>query len=223
MTFLKPDRTVKTVYIHCSASDRPEHDDVSVIRSWHMAKGWNDVGYHFFIKKNGQVQPGRDLEKVPAAQEGHNTGSIAICCHGLEKAKFTDQQYAALYNLCHEINEAYEGSVTFHGHCEVSPKSCPVFDYKNILQLDSHGYMGKGGLPLISHERFLSLPMDLPTLGVGATSMAVAVVQTMLEMREVDGIFGRDTAAAVEQFQRRIGLPPDGIVNRATWDALASQ
>ncbi len=139
--FTPPKRLVTAVFLHCSASDNPDHDDVSVIRQWHLANGWSDVGYHFFIKKDGTIQPGRDLERIPAAQAPHNLGTIAMCAHGLAKENFTDVQLAAVKGLCDAINRAYEGRVTFHGHCEVANKACPVFDYRALLGLDAKGNM----------------------------------------------------------------------------------
>lgn len=142
MTFSKPRRAVSRVFIHCSASDHAHHDDVSVIKDWHVrGRGWSDVGYHYFITKAGVVQAGRPLEQVPAAQSSHNTGTIAICLHGLEERNFTQAQFKALRNLCSEINEAYDGNVTFHGHNEVAAKACPVFDYRAVLRLDRQGYL----------------------------------------------------------------------------------
>ncbi len=35
-----------------------------------------------------------------------------------------------------------------------------------------------------------------------------------------DGLFGSRTTAAVEEFQRDAGLPVNGVVDRATWDAI---
>lgn len=144
----KPVRTVNKVYIHCSASDNPKHDDIAVIRRWHMSpsvsdpsKPWADVGYHFFIRKDGKIQYGRSLEKTPAAQSGHNKGTIAICCHGLKKELFTSIQLKALQLLCQEIDLAYNRHITFHGHCEVAAKTCPVLDYKHLLNLDMLGHM----------------------------------------------------------------------------------
>lgn len=141
MLYRKPNRYISRVFIHCSASDYGSHDDVSVIRKWHLARGWSDVGYHFFITKNGVIQNGRNLERTPAAQRGNNTGTIAICCHGLRIEKFTIGQELALWDLCKSIYLSYSGNVSFHGHCEVSTKSCPVFSYKDWLKLDQFGRM----------------------------------------------------------------------------------
>lgn len=41
-----------------------------------------------------------------------------------------------------------------------------------------------------------------------------------VELSRVDGLFGPITEASVEFFQRREGLPADGIVGEATWNAL---
>lgn len=136
-------RAVNKVFIHCSASDNKNHDDISVIKQWHLERGFNDVGYHFFIKKDGEIQKGRPLEKTPAAQKGHNTGSIAVCLSGLDQ--FTQKQFDALRRLCERFDDEY--TVTFHGHREVSNKLCPNFEYKSVLRLDSDGRMIRPPLP----------------------------------------------------------------------------
>ena len=145
--FKKPKRQIDTVFLHCSASDRPEHDSIQVIKKWHtdpkpQGKGWSDVGYHYFIRKDGTIERGRSLEKIPAAQKGYNSGSIAICAHGLDIDKFTEVQLEAVKDLCKTINLAYGNYLRFRGHCEVnSNKTCPVFDYKELLNLDENGKM----------------------------------------------------------------------------------
>lgn len=139
--FEKPARSITRIFIHCSANDSPKNDDVSVMDRWHKARGWSGVGYHFYIKKDGEVQIGRDIEKSPAAQKGNNTGTIAICLGGLKLDLFTDAQFSSLKSMCHSMNGAFNGKVTFHGHNEVSSKSCPVFNYRKILGLDKNGYM----------------------------------------------------------------------------------
>lgn len=67
-------------------------------------------------------------------------------------------------------------------------------------------------------------------LSAGSSGTAVRQVQYWLNtvrgyieglpLLEVDGIFGQATAAAVRTFQAWAGLTTDGIVGRATWNAL---
>ena len=142
--FFPPKRPINKVFIHCSASDNPAHDNIEIIRQWHYARGFNDVGYHYYINKNGVVYDGRDVELAPAAQSGFNRGTIAICVGGLES--FTPESLEVLKDACIEIRDTYKRKghvVTFHGHNEVNPhKTCPVFDYKEILKLDKQGNLG---------------------------------------------------------------------------------
>lgn len=130
--FIKPRRKVTKVFIHCSASDNLKHDNVATIERWHKERGFDGIGYHFYIDKLGQRFKGRDIEKTPSAQKGHNTGSIAICLGGLDN--FTELQKGSFKDFCLQIKKALP-NITFHGHCEVSPKSCPNFDYKTLLNL----------------------------------------------------------------------------------------
>lgn len=144
MQFDPPERPVDRVFLHCSASDNPDHDDIATIRDWHVdGNGWSDVGYHWFIRKDGTLEPGRKLERAPAAQAGNNAATLAICLHGLAPESFTEAQYRTLVELAREIDAAYGGAVTFHGHCEVSAKSCPVFPYADVLGLDEHGRLAR--------------------------------------------------------------------------------
>ena len=70
--------------MHCSASGNKNHDSIDAIDQWHRKRGWDCVGYHFFIRKSGQIEIGRDTNCIPAAQKGYNTGGlIAICLSGL--------------------------------------------------------------------------------------------------------------------------------------------
>ena len=224
MQFTKPERYMNRVFVHCSASDNPDHDDIEVMRRWHVEEnGWSDVGYHYFIRKSGRVEAGRSLERIPAAQGGHNPGTIAICLHGLKIEKFSVRQFKALSRLCMEINETYEHQLTFHGHCEVSNKSCPVFDYGRVLGLDDSGLMVR------AHDTARQSPQAMtetfPVLQRTDSGAAVALLQERLNKNSaklvVDGIFGRGTHEAVLKFQSRHSLVADGIVGPVTWETLA--
>ena len=73
-------------------------------------------------------------------------------------------------------------------------------------------------------------PATRPLLRRGARGPAVRDLQQRLNVRlagvpgyrplVVDGIFGPRTQAAVQGFQRRHGLRPDGVVGPATWGRL---
>lgn len=143
-SFSKPKRWIRKVFIHCSASDTDHigYQGVNLahtINRWHKERGWNGIGYHYVIDKQGILVTGRDIGLIPAAQAGHNKFSIAICVHGLDINKFTEEQFDTLRKLCYTINKAYGKKLEFKGHCEVSSKLCPVFDYKEVLNLDVNG------------------------------------------------------------------------------------
>lgn len=142
-SFTRPNRHVDRVFLHCTASSYDHHDDIEVVRAWHLGRGWSDVGYHYMIHKDGSISAGRDLEKTPAAQKGHNKGTIAIAMHGGQDARddFSTKQIVTLREFCEDIRYAYGGAITFHGHGEVVIRDCPIYDYKSYLKLDSTGRM----------------------------------------------------------------------------------
>ena len=120
--------------------------------------------------------------------------------------------------------------VTFHGHCEVAAKACPVFPYKAVLGLDAHGEMvlEKTARPDGMTPPTQSLPTDKtpprPVLRISDRSSDVEILQRLLvdagNNIAADGIFGQGTAAAVRAFQLSNGLVADAIVGPATWKAL---
>lgn len=67
-----------------------------------------------------------------------------------------------------------------------------------------------------------------PTIKLGSVGTAVHDLQARLKTRfplyagqlVTDGVFGQKTKAAVQEFQRRSGLPANGIVAASTWAKL---
>ena len=45
-------------------------------------RGTRDIGYHFVIQRNGEVDEGRPIEQTGAHVKGHNHDSIGICYIG---------------------------------------------------------------------------------------------------------------------------------------------
>ena len=142
MTFVKPNRAIHTVWIHCSAASRPTVT-AAEIDQWHIKRGWAGIGYHYFIRTDGTLEEGRPVSRRGAHVKGYNTGSIGICLNGLKVEDFTEAQFETLRKLCAEINDAYDGAIRFRGHNEVAAKLCPVFDYRKVLNLSADGQIGE--------------------------------------------------------------------------------
>lgn len=235
--FDAPNRKVNVIFLHCSASDNAQHDDVSVMRNWHVnGNGWSDVGYHYFVTKSGDIQEGRSIEKVPSAQKGYNKSSIAICCHGLKKVKFTEEQMISVKALCKAIADSYIEKIRIRGHREVSSKSCPVYDYKKTLGLNERGYYTNTSSPAILPIPQIRKPkVDVKNITPGSkvnvirvtdANVLVVALQNLLGKLGfpclADGVFGQQTKATVQIFQSRHGLKKDGVVGRKTVAAMFS-
>ena len=222
ISFTASKRTVSSVFLHCSASDVESADDVSVMEKWHKKRGFSGVGYHFFINKNGDIQEGRDIEKIPAAQKGHNTGTIAICLHGLKIDKFTQKQYDSVKKLCIAIDTAYaDTKIRFRGHTEVSNKTCPVFDYKTVLGLDSKGHRATTSSTTTVTKKSPSTStkkknvMEITDRGENIKALQV-LLNSLGNVLITDGAFGQATYDVVKNFQRSHQLVEDGIVGLKT-------
>ena len=135
-------RLVKEIIIHCSATREDQQVSVDTIRDWHLAKGWNDIGYHFYIDLDGTINKGRDIDKIGAHCKGHNRNSIGICyCGGVEtdgktpKDTRTQEQKDSLLNVLKTLKAMYAEAVIY-SHNEFANKACPSFDateeYENI-------------------------------------------------------------------------------------------
>lgn len=125
-------RRINLVVLHCSDSDRPEHDNIETIASWHKERGFSKVGYHFVILKNGDIAKGRDIDEVGAHVKGHNSHSIGICLTGREK--FSPEQFRSLKNLLEWICLTYkleDKDVLLHRELD-NGKTCPNFTREDI-------------------------------------------------------------------------------------------
>src|SRR3990172_1704713 len=80
-------REINKIVIHCADTPAGKFFDINDIRKWHTdpppkGRGWSDVGYHFVVLINGNIQIGRPLETPGAHVAGHNAESIGICYIG---------------------------------------------------------------------------------------------------------------------------------------------
>lgn len=52
------------------------------VDAWHRAKGWDGIGYNWFIEKDGKLKAGRDEKRAGAHTIGYNEQSVGICLAG---------------------------------------------------------------------------------------------------------------------------------------------
>lgn len=113
------------------------------IRRWHTAKGWKDIGYHYVILLNGEIEAGRTIDQIGAHTKGHNKDSIGICYIGgtdednNPKDTMYECQEDAMRELIFSLRVVADEELTIHGHNEFSSKACPSFKvsekFKDIL------------------------------------------------------------------------------------------
>jgi peptidoglycan hydrolase-like protein with peptidoglycan-binding domain len=82
------------------------------------------------------------------------------------------------------------------------------------------GVAGGAGGAVAPESPSTGAPMATPLLMRGDEGFNVKVLQRLLDMPEVDGLFGRDTEAAVRSWQGAHDLLPDGVVGPYAWRKL---
>lgn len=127
-------RNIDSIIIHCAATPPDMDIGVEEIRHWHVEeRGWDDIGYHFVITRDGDVDKGRALDIQGAHAYGYNETSIGVCLaggvdeHGDADCNFTRSQWQALDELVDDLQQEF-GALEVIGHRDVSDKDCPSFD-----------------------------------------------------------------------------------------------
>ena len=130
----------KYVVVHC-ADTPPEMDvDAKEIRRWHVEeRGWEDIGYHYIIKRDGTLELGRNIELQGAHAEAVKSNSVGISLDG-RGDNFLEDQYFTLHNIIQTLMDTYPG-VEVIGHSDVEPKKpyCPGFNVKQWMKEEFYG------------------------------------------------------------------------------------
>lgn len=125
--------------IHYSATYADQDLTVKDIDKMHRDRGWQMVGYHWVIRRDGTVEQGRPESMVGAHVGGQNAGKIGICwLGGLDRAtgpskgvdNRTPQQTEALTKLIRECLKRYPGAKVI-GHRDLAATQCPGFDVQS--------------------------------------------------------------------------------------------
>lgn len=133
---------VKLIVVHCSATPPSMDVDIRDVDRWHRQKGWLKVGYHYFIKRSGELQEGRQLTEAGAHVKGHNHESVGICLAGglsevglQPEDNFLPVQKQALKSLLAYLQKYFEKAV-IGGHRDYNPhKDCPCFEVQELIKV----------------------------------------------------------------------------------------
>lgn len=131
-------RPIKSVLLHCSATKPTQKVTVEDINDWHRARGWDGIGYHYVIYRDGSIHTGRQLDVQGAHAIGFNKKSIGVCyIGGIDKDgewqdNMTKKQEAAFRDLYKSLCTVFGSKLNLYGHNDLTPaKACPSFKVKS--------------------------------------------------------------------------------------------
>ncbi len=144
---------IKYIVIHASATARQMDIGAAEINIWHKERGWDGIGYHLVIRRNGLVEFGRPLNKPGAHVKGYNYISWGVCMvggldnQGNIEDNYTKEQYETLVDVIRYLKRLAPTSEVV-GHRDLSPdingdgivdkwewvKECPCFDVSTFLK-----------------------------------------------------------------------------------------
>ena len=129
-------RRITLIVVHCSAVRPSQSSSAAQIDSWHRKeRHWKlGIGYHYVVRRDGTIEPGRPEWLVGAHCLNHNAHSIGVCyeggldIRGQPADTRTAEQKQAMRQLLEELHGRYPCALVV-GHHDLNPgKPCPCYD-----------------------------------------------------------------------------------------------
>ena len=220
-------KTNLIVLHHAAATNCTVQD----VHRWHIDRGWSGIGYHFFIRKSGEIWRGRPEDRVGAHTVSYNANSIGICFEGnFENEPMPELQKAAGLELIAYLKGKYPIK-DIKGHGELKATACPgKFFPLAELKLGAAQPSSENRVLIFQRAaladgfKFLKYGTD-GMWGAETESVAKSAVirrrdtykhksLTRLVQAEVgtavDGLCGKDTENAIKVWQKNNNLAVDG-------------
>jgi N-acetylmuramoyl-L-alanine amidase len=132
---------IEFIIVHCSGAPIKMLSDARSIDFFHKKLGFDAIGYHYVIKRDGLVETGRDEQMVGAHALGMNRKSLSICLiggvnsRGEPENNFTKKQFLTLRRLIQKLKQKYHDAEVL-GHHDIPgvTKECPCFNVKKWWQ-----------------------------------------------------------------------------------------
>lgn len=119
---VKRDRTDAIVLHHSDGYGTPEE-----IHQMHINKGWAGIGYHFYIRLDGTIYPGRPLEMRGAHTLNYNHCTVGVCCEGRyneDGAVMPKAQMDSLHDVLRYLKAIYPHA-DIKCHRDYNATACP--------------------------------------------------------------------------------------------------
>ena len=133
--------SVRFLVLHCSATRCNQDYSIEQLRRDHKKRGFYDIGYHFYIRKDGTLTQHRFLLEVGAHARPYNRCSIGICYeggldeHGKPCNTITPEQMARINDVLVRLHKLFP-KAKIVGHRDLpgtTPKECPCCDTHGIF------------------------------------------------------------------------------------------
>ena len=132
--------TTDTIVIHCTQTPPDMDVDVEKVTQWHKERGFDTIGYHYLIKRDGTLQEGRQQDEVGAHAVAVNGNSVGVAMAGGGTSSmgwednFAPIQFQTLKTIIMKLKKDYEIKKII-GHYQVDDKKeCPSFDVPKWLK-----------------------------------------------------------------------------------------
>ena len=118
------------IIIHCSAVKPDQTSSAAQIDTWHRRDNhWKfGIGYHYVIRRDGEIESGRPEWMVGAHCLNHNAHSLGVCyeggldIRGQPDDTRTPAQKKALRWLLRQLHRTYPRAVIV-GHHDLDPQT----------------------------------------------------------------------------------------------------
>lgn len=178
-------KTTRIILHHADATTCSAED----IHRWHLNNGWSGAGYHFLVRKDGQIYRLRPENAVGAHASGANSDSIGICFEGdFMSETMSAAQKNSGKELVAYLKNKY-GISKVQKHSDVCSTDCPGtnFPFSEIANVASSS-----------------------STNVTSSTSSSSSSATSSSAIKVDGYWGRNTTTKLQQY---FGTTVDGVVS----------
>ena len=122
-------KKIDLIVLHHAAHSTCSVED---IHRWHLEKGWEGIGYHYFIDKKGLIFKGRPDNTIGAHCKGYNDASLGICMQGnFMVESMPEVQIKSLEWLLNKLCLQY-AILVVKNHRDLKSTDCPGTNFPKL-------------------------------------------------------------------------------------------